>query len=150
MSLIWGLTWAAIKLGLDDVPPLLLAAARYLLTAALLATAVRGAGAAFAHGRTGRTIISALLVNTSTYGLLFWGMQHVPSGLVNLALIPILLFAIAAFTGEERPTWRHASALAIGSIGLVGLFWTRLGAGSGSGGYRRPKSRSISASLSSI
>jgi hypothetical protein len=23
MSLIWGLTWAAIKLGLDDVPPLL-------------------------------------------------------------------------------------------------------------------------------
>ncbi|WP_164761754.1 MULTISPECIES: hypothetical protein [unclassified Mesorhizobium] len=63
MSLIWGLTWAAIKLGLDDVPPLLLAAAR----AALLATAVRGAGAAFAHGRTGRTIISALLVNTSTY-----------------------------------------------------------------------------------
>lgn len=64
MSLIWGLTWAAIKLGLDDVPPLLLAAARYLLTAALLATAVRGAGAAFAHGRT---VVSALLVNTGTY-----------------------------------------------------------------------------------
>ncbi|MBZ9771353.1 DMT family transporter [Mesorhizobium sp. CO1-1-8] len=137
MSLIWGLTWAAIKLGLNDVPPLLLAAARYLLTTALLATAVRGAGAAFAHGRTGRTVVSALLVNTGTYGLLFWGMQHVPSGLsglVNLALIPILLFAIAALTGEERPTWRHACALAIGSIGLVGLFWTRLGAGSGSSG----------------
>ncbi|WP_164752978.1 MULTISPECIES: hypothetical protein [Mesorhizobium] len=33
MSLIWGLTWAAIKLGLNDAPPRLLAAARYLLTA---------------------------------------------------------------------------------------------------------------------
>ncbi|PAX06307.1 DMT family transporter [Sphingomonas lenta] len=137
MSLIWGLTWAAIKFGLTDLPPLLLAASRYLLTAALLVVTARGAGAAFADGRSGRTITSALLVNTGTYGLLFWGMQHVPSGLsglVNLALIPVMLFALAALTGEERPTWRHAVALAIGLAGLVGLFWTRLGEGSGGSG----------------
>lgn len=134
MSLIWGLTWAAIKLGLIDLPPLLLAAARYLLAAVLLAIAVRDAGAAFAEGRALRTIVSALLINTCTYGMLFWGMQHVPSGLsglVNLALIPVLLFGFAILTGEERPTWRHAIALAIGCGGLVGLFWTRLGVESG-------------------
>ena len=132
MSLIWGLTWAAIKTGLTDLPPILLAAARYLLAAAILLVFVRGLGAAFAEGRTWRTISSALLVNTGTYGLLFWGMQHVPSGLsglVNLALIPIFLFGLAVIIGEERPTWRHALALAVGSIGLVGLFWTRLDAG---------------------
>lgn len=133
LSLIWGLTWAAIKFGLADLPPILLAAVRYLLAGALLAIAVRGVGAAFAEGRTARTIVSALLVNTGTYGPLFWGMQHVPSGLaglVNLALIPTLLFALAAITGEERASWRHAFALAIGSVGLIGLFWTRLSAGS--------------------
>ncbi|MCK1346484.1 EamA family transporter [Bradyrhizobium sp. CW11] len=132
MSLIWGLTWAAIKVGLGDLPPLLLAAARYLLAAALLAIGVRGAGAAFAEGRARPTIVSALLVNTGTYGLLFWGMQHVPSGLsglVNLTLIPVLLFALAALTGEERPTWHHAVVLAIGCVGVIGLFWARLGPG---------------------
>lgn len=130
MSLIWGLTWAAIKFGLRDLPPLLLAAARYLFTAVLLLPTLRNASAAFAEGRWRRTLASALLVNTGTYSLLFWGMQSVPSGLaglVNLALVPIMLFALAALTGEERPTWRHAVALAIGIAGLVGLFWTRLG-----------------------
>lgn len=132
MSLIWGLTWAAVKFALVEIPPLLLAAVRYLLTATLLIGAGRGAGAAFCDGRAIRTIASALLINTGTYGLLFWGMQHVPSGLsalVNLALTPIMLFALAVATKEERPSWRHAIALAIGCAGLVGLFWTRLGEG---------------------
>lgn len=137
MSLIWGLTWAAVKLGLTALPPLFLAAARYLLTAAILTLTAGGAGAAFSGGRAGRTITSALLVNTGTYGLLFWGMQHVPSGLsglVNLALVPVMLFALAGFTREERLTWRHAAALSIGCAGLVGLFWTRLSEGSGGNG----------------
>ena len=137
LSLLWGLTWAAIKIGLTDLPPLLLAAGRYLLAAALLAIAVRGAGAAFVEGRAPRTILSALLINTGTYGLLFWGMQHVPSGLsglINLALIPILLFLLAALTGEDRLTWRDALALSIGCVGLIALFWTRLGTGSDASG----------------
>ena len=135
MSLIWGLTWAAIKLGLEVLPPLLLAAVRYLLAAViLLAFAVEDVGAAFAEGRTLRTFASALLVNTSTYGLLFWGMQSVPSrlsGLVNLALIPVLLFALAALTGEERPTWRMRWPSPSAAPGH-GLCWTRLGQGCGS------------------
>ena len=55
-----------------------------------------------------------------------------PVRTVNLALIPVLLFALAALNGEERPTWRHALAIAMGCAGLVGLFWTRLGQGGGS------------------
>ena len=130
MAVIWGLTWAAVKYGLQVLPPLLLAALRYLLAATLLATIVGGVGPAFANGCAARTIASALLVNTGTYGLLFWGMQSVSSGLsglVNLALIPVLLFFLAALTGEETATWRHALALTIGCAGLVALFWTRLG-----------------------
>jgi drug/metabolite transporter (DMT)-like permease len=136
MSLIWGLTWAAIKFGLEVLPPVLLAALRYLLTAALLAAFVRGVSAAFADGRAPRTVASALLVNTGTYAMLFWGMQTVSSGLsglVNLALIPVLLFLLAALTGEERLNWRHALAMTIGCAGLVALFWTRLSQSGASG-----------------
>ncbi|MER9652210.1 EamA family transporter [Mesorhizobium sp. M0152] len=137
VSLIWGLSWAAIKFGLQDLPPLLLAGARYLFAAILLLPTLPKAPAAFMEGRWPRTLASALLVNTGTYGLLFWGMQSVPSGLaglVNLALVPVMLFALAVLTGEERPTWRHAVALTIGCAGLVALFWTRLaGEGAGSG-----------------
>lgn len=130
MALIWGLTWAAIKIGLDaGVPPILLAGLRYLLTAAILVFWVKGVRSAFGEGRATRVVVSAVLTNAGTYGLLFWGMQTVPSGLsglVNLALIPVLLFALAALVGEERPTWRHALALGLGCAGLVGIFWTRL------------------------
>ena len=133
MSLAWGLTWPAIKLGLDaGVPPLLLAGLRYLAAAALLAFWVRGPGIAFAQGRALRTIVSGLFTIAGTYGLIFWGMQTVPSGLsalVNLSLVPVLLFGLAAITGEERPTWRHALALLVGCAGLLALFWTRLAQG---------------------
>lgn len=134
MSLVWGLSWPVIKLALVDLPPLLLAAARYVLAALLLAMAVRGGGAAFSDGRAGRTIASSLLVVTGTYGLLFWGMQHVPSGLAgltNLALIPVMLFALAAIGGQEQWSWRHAAALVIGCAGLTGVFWARLDSGAG-------------------
>ncbi|TPI77282.1 EamA family transporter [Mesorhizobium sp. B2-8-9] len=130
MALIWGLTWAAVKIGLEaGVPPILLAGLRYLLTAGILAFWTQGALSAFAEGRSMRVIISALLTNAGTYGLLFWGMQTVPSGLsglVNLALVPVLLFGLAVLLREERPTWRHGLALALGCTGLLGLFWTRL------------------------
>jgi drug/metabolite transporter (DMT)-like permease len=136
MSVIWGLTWAAIKFGLEVLPPMLLAALRYLLTTVLLVMTVRGARAAFSDGYAPRTVASALLVNTGTYGLLFWGMQSVSSGLsglVNLALIPVMLVSLATLTGEEKPNWRYALALTIGCGGLVALFCTRLGQGGGSG-----------------
>jgi drug/metabolite transporter (DMT)-like permease len=54
MALVWGPTWAAIKIGLQALPPLLLASASYVLTAAMLAVVVRGADAADAEGRAGR------------------------------------------------------------------------------------------------
>lgn len=132
LCVVWGLTWGAVKIGLEVLPPVMLAAMRYLSTAALLLLAARGSSEAFADGRAGRTVLSSLLVNTGTYGFLFWGMQTVPSGvagLVNLALIPILLGGLAAATGEERPTPQHLVALVVGSVGLIGLFWARLGDG---------------------
>lgn len=131
MALIWGATWIAIRAGIGEVPPVTFGAARYFLVSAVLLLAVPGAWATLREPRF-RTRVAAtgLLVNALTYGLLFWGMQHVASGvagLVNLSMIAVGLFGLAVLFGDERPTWRHAAALLLGVLGLVALFWGRLG-----------------------
>jgi drug/metabolite transporter (DMT)-like permease len=79
--------------------------------------------------------VSGALVNVGTYSLLFWGMQYVSSGvsgLINLSLIPVGLFALSILAGEEVPRWRHAVALALGLIGLAVLFLGKATLGGGS------------------
>jgi drug/metabolite transporter (DMT)-like permease len=124
MSLIWGATWAAVKVGVTAVPPIFFAGMRYVLVSMLLVIFVRGFAKPF-HHRLGRTFASGALVNVGTYALLFWGMQYVSSGvsgLINLSLIPVGLFALSILNGDEQPRWRHAAALALGLVGLVVLF----------------------------
>ena len=90
MSLIWGATWAAVKVGVTAVPPIFFVAMRYTLVCILLTVFVRGvAGPLRAHA--GRTVASGALVNVGTYALLFWGMQYVSSGVSGLMLVAAAL-----------------------------------------------------------
>lgn len=130
MSAIWGLTWIAIKTGVDAVPPFFFAGARLVCAGVLLLllAAARGAPLTLST-RPVRLLLAAVLVNTSAYGLLFWGMQYVPSGLsavVNLALIPVGLFTIGILMSEETFTPRKLLAIALGIGGLVVLFVPKL------------------------
>jgi drug/metabolite transporter (DMT)-like permease len=134
MSLIWGSTWIAAKAGVSETPPLFFAAARFVVATACLATFVRGFGVAFSPPLVRRVVLTSLLVNAGTYGLLFWGMQTVASGvagLVNLALIPVGLLGLSVFMGQEKAGWRHGAALLLGSAGLVLVFWRNAGFGGG-------------------
>jgi drug/metabolite transporter (DMT)-like permease len=128
MSLIWGVTWIATKAGLAAVPPLFLAAVRYVLVAAVLAGAVGNLRKTFGGGRAFRIVVTGALVNVATYGFLYWGMLFVPSGVagvVNMSMNPVFLFAFAILLGQERPSWRHALALALGLAGVAVLFSDR-------------------------
>lgn len=125
MSAIWGVTWAATKAGLAAVPPLFFGAVRYILVAAVLLIAVGGLRATFGGGRAWRIVVTGALVIVATYGLLYWGMLFVPSGVagvVNMSMNPVFFFALAILFGQERPTWRHAAALTLGIAGLLILF----------------------------
>lgn len=136
MSLIWGSTWIAAKAGVGETPPLFFATARFVVAIACLLAFVRGFGRAFAAPLRARVVASGLLVNAGTYGLLFWGMQSVASGvagLVNLALIPVGLLGLSVLSGQEKAGWRHAVALLLGSAGLMLVFWRNAGFGGGRG-----------------
>lgn len=127
MSVIWGVTWIAMKLGVAVVPPLLFAGTRFVIAGTLLLTwQARGGGPlrhVWRHPARFALVTSMMIV--ATYALLFWGVQHVPTGLaavINNALMPVALLAMGVVSGEERFTVRQAAAIALGLGGLAVLF----------------------------
>lgn len=127
MCLIWGMTWIAIKTGVEAVPPVFFAGTRFIAAGTLMLAwhRLRGGSIALPRRDWPQQVVLAVLMIAATYGFLFWGMQHVSSGLsavVNLALIPISLFAIGLAYGAERYSHRRAASVVLGVIGLVVLF----------------------------
>jgi drug/metabolite transporter (DMT)-like permease len=134
MCLVWGLTWWPVKVGAAHVPPIFLAAARFLVAGALmLAWSGRGA-TAVPRSAVPRLLATALLVNTGNYALLFWGVARVPTGLaaiVNFGTIPIFSLVASRWLEGEPIARRQLAAIALGSVGLALLFATRIAGGSG-------------------
>jgi drug/metabolite transporter (DMT)-like permease len=134
IATIWGLTWIAIKTGVAALPPFLFASLRLLAAGSTLLLLARlrsrrGGRSLSIRGLYRRILVAALLVNTVTYGMVFWGMQYVPSGLssvVNLSLIPVGLFTIGLAAGEETYSRRKVAAIVLGVIGLIVLFLPKL------------------------
>jgi drug/metabolite transporter (DMT)-like permease len=122
---VWGSTFLAIRIGVHEVPPFLLAAMRFLAAGVVLYAWMRLRGTA---APTGREWASACLMGTLIflfdYGCLFWAEQRVPSGIaaVVLATIPVFiaLFEIA-FLRTQRLTLRLSLALLIGIGGVIVL-----------------------------
>jgi len=129
MCLMWGLTWLPVKVAAEHVPPVFLAAVRFLLAGAIFMVWAGRARLVVPSGLRGRVFASALLINTGTYALLFWGVAHAPSGLaavVNLACIPIFTMGLALLYREDVATPMRLAAIGLGTLGLVFLFWTKL------------------------
>ena len=123
---IWGSTWLFIKLGLRDLPPISFAAVRFVLASAILFGVVFARRVALP--RTAREwaliAVTGVLAFTFNYGSVFWGEQHVSSGLAALlqATMPVfgMLFAHAYLPGERLTTARMAGALlGVAGVGLI-------------------------------
>ena len=129
--LVWGSTFYAIRVGVHEVPPLLLAAVRFTVAGALLFTWAVVAGERLPSRREwAATAVVALLIFVVDYGILFWSEERVPSGTaaVILATIPAFMaLAEIAFLRTERLTFRLGSALLIGLAGVVVLVDPSLG-----------------------
>ena len=130
MALIWGLTWLPMKIAAEAVPPIFLAAVRFVLAGLGFYLIASARGLTLRLEQPGRVVLAALLINTGCYSLVFWGVARSPSGLsaiVNLALLPIFVILVGAFHGQERITLRRLGAIALGVAGLVLLFSGRSG-----------------------
>ena len=131
---VWGSTFLAIRVGVREVPPFLLAGLRFLIAGLVLYGWMRMRGTPSPTGRewTAASIL-AVLIFVLDYGLLFWAERTVPSGIaaVMLATIPVFMaIGEIVFLRTQHMTWRLALALLMG-LGGVGVLVGR-GAGMGS------------------
>jgi drug/metabolite transporter (DMT)-like permease len=125
---VWGSTFLAIRVGVREVPPLLLAALRFLISGLVLYgwTMMRGERSP-ERRQWMSAFLLALLIFVFDYGLLFWAEQRVPSGLaaVMMATIPVFMaLSEIVILRTQRLTLRLALALLIGIAG-VGVLVSR-------------------------
>jgi drug/metabolite transporter (DMT)-like permease len=122
---VWGSTFLAIRIGVHEVPPFLLASMRFLVAGFVLCgwMIARGERSPSARQWASSTLL-AVLIFVLDYGLLFWAEQRVPSGIaaVMLATIPAFMaLSEIVFLRTQRLTARLAMALAIGMGGVAVL-----------------------------
>jgi drug/metabolite transporter (DMT)-like permease len=122
---VWGSTFLAIRVGVREVPPFLLAAMRFLIAGGVLLGWTIARGERSPDGRQWASLaLLALLIFVFDYGLLFWAEQRVPSGIaaVMMATIPAFMaVSEIVFLGTQRLTLRLALALLIGIGGVLVL-----------------------------
>ena len=132
LALIWGSTWLFIKLGLRDLPPVSFAAARFLLASSILFAIIKVRRVPLPRGRGEWSLLlrTGVLAFTLNYGLLFWGEQHISSGLAALlqATIPAFGMLIAhAYLPGERLDARKMAGVLLGVVGVGVIFSNQLG-----------------------
>jgi drug/metabolite transporter (DMT)-like permease len=122
---VWGSTFLAIRVGVREVPPFLLAAMRFLVAGLVLYGWMIARGERSPGGRQWMSaFLLALLIFVLDYGLLFWAEQRVPSGIaaVMMATIPVFMaMSEIIFLRTQRLTVRLALALLIGMAGVAVL-----------------------------
>lgn len=133
--LLWSYAFVAGKIGVTHCPPLILLAARFSLAGILIlgATLVRGDWSLSWRD----VLIFAVLgiANNALYlGLGYTGLQSVSAGLGGLIVSanPVFTAALAALLLGEGMTWRKASGLLLGIIGVTLIVWHRLSVGTDS------------------
>jgi len=128
---IWGSTWLFIKIGLADLPPITFAGIRFVIAFLILAALVMARRARWP--RTGPEwaliAVSGALQFGLNYGLVFWGEQHISSGLAAVlqSTFPAFGLVIAHFyLPHERLTMVKVAGVLLGVLGVAVIFSDQL------------------------
>lgn len=136
ITLVWGSTWLAIKIGLESVPPVFGVALRFTVAAGVLWLIQSFRGERLPWNR--ETLPMYLLLGASSFSipfvLVYWGEQYVGSGLASI-LFATYPFVVAGFShfllpGERLTAWKLGGTV-LGFAGIVVIFWTDLATGAG-------------------
>lgn len=122
---VWGSTFFAIRVGVHAMPPLVMAALRFMVSGIVLVAWQLSRGERLPkRSEWGAAILLGFLIFVCDYGLLFWAEQTVPSGVaaVVLATIPAFIaIAEVLVLRTQRLTARLLIALLIGILGVAAL-----------------------------
>lgn len=124
---IWGTTWAAIRIGLEDLPPLTSLAWRFAVAGTVLLALVPVFGVRLGRDRREPALwaVNGLLSFAGSYGVVYWAEQRVPSGLTALlfATFPLFVAVLGHFLlPAERLHLRGAAGTLVGFGGVALIF----------------------------
>jgi drug/metabolite transporter (DMT)-like permease len=121
---VWGSTFLAIRVGVREAPPFLLAAMRFFVAGIALYAWMRARGTPSPTVREWRAVtVVAFLIFVLDYGLVFWAETRVPSGITAVMLATIAAFMAISeifILRTQKLTPRLAIAILVGLCG-VGL-----------------------------
>lgn len=131
LCLIWGSTWIFIKIGLEYLPPITFASARFLLAVAILFVLIRIQKIPLPRTPAEWRLIAltGFLQFSVNYSLVFWSEQYITSGLAAVLQAMITVFGLVLawiFLPAERITPQKVIAVAIGIIGVAVIFIDQL------------------------
>lgn len=129
--LIWSTVWLFIKLGLRDLPPVSFAGIRLLIAVVILLPVITLRRIPLP--RRARDLwmiaVTGFLLLGLNYGLVFWGAQHISSGLTAVLQAATPAFGMvftSYYLPKERVTLLKLCALAIGIGGVAIIFSNQL------------------------
>lgn len=122
---VWGSTFFAIRVGVLQMPPFLMAAIRFLAAGLLLVGWMFARGERLPSARQwAAVLVPAFLIFAVDYGLLFWAEQRVPSGVTAVMMATIPAFTALCeivFLRIRKLTLRLSLALLVGLGGVAVL-----------------------------
>ena len=124
LCLVWSSTWLAIKVGLNDLPPISFAALRFLIAFLVLVAVSVGRVRLLPKTRADWTLLAftGVLMFAVNYGLLFWGEKHISSGLAAVLQAMIVIFGMffAHFLLPSEPLrWQRVAGAILSGAGVA-------------------------------
>ena len=124
LSVIFGASFMLTKISLEDIPPTILVAGRFVGAFVVLAVVMKLAGQALpSPGPIWWTIIaSAVFGNTLPFFLISWGQVGTDAGLaaILMAVMPLATIVLAHFyTQDEKLNRYRMAGFTLGIVGVV-------------------------------
>src|ERR1700687_3464987 len=106
---LWGTTFLAIRIAVEEVPPLFAAGVRFSLAGVVLYGFMRFRGEPRPEAIQWRNLaIIGLLMFVAEYGPLFWAEKYVPSGVTSVlvATMPLITLVLEMIVfRQQRFRW---------------------------------------------
>jgi drug/metabolite transporter (DMT)-like permease len=119
---LWGTTFLAIRIAVEEVPPLFAAGCRFFVAGVVLYGFMRVKGQPGPSAKQWRNLaLIGLLMFVAEYGPLFWAEKYVPSGVTSVlaATIPLITIVVEMLVfRQQRFRWSLLGAALLGFCGI--------------------------------
>lgn len=122
--LIWGSTYLAIGVGVQEIPPFLMAGVRFVTAGAILFLIARRGEAPLTRREWAEAGLAGLLFFTAAHGLGHWAQVRIPSGAAAVLVATVVFWITgldAAFVARKRPSLTAVLCTVAGFSGVVVL-----------------------------